>query len=147
MSNTPQKNNEDIIYLPHHQSSKRPHMSMHDRAAQFGAFAALTGYDDAINETARLTDERIELDESVKEDINSKLVYIMENEYPSTDVTIVHFVPDSQKDGGKYVQVKGRVLKIDPTEKIVFMENDISVHISNIISLNIPDAESNLFCM
>ena len=67
---------KDIINLPHHQSIKRPHMSQYDRAAQFSPFAALTGHDAAVKETARLTDERILLDESRKAILNEKLQMI-----------------------------------------------------------------------
>lgn len=129
-------NYEDILYLPHHQSKKRHPMSNSDRAAQFAAFAALTGYDDTINETARLTDERIEPDESVKADINSKLVYIMENPLPSEPVIIVHFVPDCYKDGGEYVKFCGSVLKIDPVQKLVYTDDGKTIHIADIISCN-----------
>lgn len=126
---------EDIIFLPHHQSKVRRHMSMHDRAAQFGAFAALTGYDAAIEETARLTDERIEPDESVKADINGKLVYIMEHDFPSDPITVTHYVPDPYKDGGAYKTNVGSVLKIDSVMKIVYMENDVKIFVDDIISL------------
>ncbi|MBQ4527155.1 MAG: hypothetical protein II998_03695 [Clostridia bacterium] len=129
-------NNEDILYLPHHQSKKRKHMSMHDRAAQFGAFAALTGYDDAIEETARLTDQRVELTEYVKAEINARLVYLAQNQLPSLPVSIEYFKPDPYKDGGAYCISVGAVLKIDPTERFVYMENDVKIPIDDIISVD-----------
>ena len=91
----------DIINLPHHVSRNHPQMSMADRAAQFSPFAALTGHDAAIAESARLTDERPILDESVKQEISNLL------QLASTDsnlvLNIVYFVPDTRKTGGSYV--------------------------------------------
>ena len=96
---------DDIINLPHHVSPTRQRMSMHDRAAQFAPFAALVGYDDAVAETARLTESRPELDEQEQRIINEKLAYIAEhiNEHP--EVCIKYFVPDERKSGGAIVEV------------------------------------------
>lgn len=90
------KKYENIIDLPHHTSDKRPRMSRENRAAQFSPFAALTGYNAEINETARLTDEKLELSEDRINDINTKLQIIMDNidEYP--EVTVEYFVPDER---------------------------------------------------
>ena len=114
---------DDIIHLPHHVSRKHPQMSMEDRAAQFSPFAALTGYDAAIAETARLTDQRVELDEYERQALNEKLQFISEhlNEHPK--VRITYFLPDARKDGGEYVTVTGNVKKLDDYEhKIVLMD-------------------------
>lgn len=114
---------DDIVHLPHHVSRKHPQMSMKDRAAQFSPFAALTGYDAAIAETARLTDQRVELDEYERQALNEKLQFISEhlNEHPK--VSITYFLPDARKDGGEYVTVTGNVKKIDDYEhKIVLMD-------------------------
>ena len=114
---------DDIIHLPHHVSKTHPQMSMEDRAAQFSPFAALTGYDAAIAETARLTDQRVELDEYERQALNEKLQFISEhlNEHPKVRITC--FVPDARKDGGEYVTLTGKVKKIDDYEhRIVLMD-------------------------
>lgn len=98
-------------------------MSMEDRAAQFSPFAALTGYDAAIAETARLTDQRVELDEYERQALNEKLQFISEHLNEPPKVSITYFLPDARKDGGEYVTVTGNVKKIDDYEhKIVLMD-------------------------
>ena len=112
-----------IAGVPHHVSRVHPQMSMEDRAAQFSPFAALTGYDAAIAETARLTDQRVELDEYERQALNEKLQFISEhlNEHPKVSITC--FVPDARKDGGEYVTLTGKVKKIDDYEhRIVLMD-------------------------
>ena len=89
---------DDIINLPHHASSTRPRMSMHDRAAQFAPFAALVGYDDAVAETARLTEYRPELDEQEQRAINERLAYITAHIHEQPEVRIKYFVPDEYKN-------------------------------------------------
>ena len=101
---------EDIIHLPHHQSKVHPRMPVSARAAQFAPFAALTGYEDAVEETARLTEERIELTEEAKAMIDQKLQYLRDHLDEHPEVTLTYFVPDSRKAGGAYVTVRG-VLK------------------------------------
>ncbi len=114
---------DDIINLPHHTSSSRPRMSMINRAAQFSPFAALTGYDDAVVETARLTDERHELTEDEKATLNERLMIIAENAHDRPVVEITYFKPDSRKEGGSYEKVKGAVRWIDEGEmKVVFAD-------------------------
>ena len=101
---------DDIIDLPHHVSKKHPQMSMLDRAAQFSPFAALTGYGDAIDEAARLTETRIELDDSERQEIDRILREAYETGYP---VKITHFVPDERKEGGEYVVTAGDIKRLD----------------------------------
>jgi len=98
----------DIINLPHHTSSKHPRMSRENRASQFSPFAALTGYDSEIKETARLTDEKIELDEDRIYDINAKLQYIKDNIDVKPEITVEYFISDEKKSGGAYVTLKGQ---------------------------------------
>ena len=107
------RNYDDIINLPHHVSAVHPHMALADRAAQFSAFAALTGYDDAVRETGRLTDRRIELDEDAKELLDEKLRMLQEQISDCPETSITYFCPDDKKEGGCYVTVTGRVRKID----------------------------------
>jgi len=111
----------DIIYLPHHTAANRPHMSLYDRAAQFSPFAALTGFDGVIAETARLTDRKVELSESEKILLDQKLTLIddviQDKHHP--EITVVYFVPDYLKEGGEYEEYTGQVRKIDPIERTV----------------------------
>lgn len=92
-------NYDDIINLPHHVSPTRPRMSMIDRAAQFSPFSALTGHDSAVKETARLTDQRIELSEDMKSELNDRLLFIAERKKEKTEIEITYFKPDEKKDG------------------------------------------------
>ena len=114
----------DILALPHHQAENRPHMSMHDRAAQFSPFAALTGFDGVITETGRMTDRKIELSESQKLLLDQKLTLIdevLQDGYHPV-VTVVYFVPDALKAGGSYQEFIGKVRQVEPVErKLVFL--------------------------
>ena len=95
-------NYEDIINLTHHVSKKHPQMSMHDRAAQFAPFAALSGHSEAIAETARLTDRKIELDEYEKMNLDEKLIVLQEHIRETPEINVTYFCPDDNKDGGRY---------------------------------------------
>ena len=114
----------DILALPHHQAENRPHMSMHDRAAQFSPFAALTGFDGVIAETGRITDRKIELSESQKLLLDQKLTLIddvIQDGYRPV-VTVVYFVPDALKAGGSYRKFIGKVRQVESIErKLVFL--------------------------
>ena len=110
---------DDIIHLPHHVSSTRPRMSAIDRAAQFSPFAALTGYDTSIKESARLTDARIELDDSQKEEIGEKLRLVTGQ--LDAEIKITYFLTDTKKTGGKYVLAAGAVKKVDEYERMIIM--------------------------
>ena len=119
-------NYDDIINLPHHESRRHPRMSMLNRAAQFAPFAALTGYDDAIEETSRLTDRMIDLDSDVKVDLDSL-----------PQVTITFFIPDVYKDGGSYNTIKTSVKSIDDVERCVILPDGQKIPISNIVDMTI----------
>lgn len=131
-------NYDDIINLPHHRSKKHPHMPLIDRAAQFSPFAALTGHDAAIKETARLTDRRIELDEyeiavldeklqTIREQLNAKKIY--------PEITVTYFQPDDRKAGGEYLVVTGHVKKMDEYAKCMIMSDGQRILIEDIIEL------------
>ena len=126
---------DDIINLPHHESKKHPRMSNEARAAQFAPFAALTGYDDAIKETARLTSERIEINEELKAILDAKLQIIHDKISSKPEVTFTYFVPDTKKDGGSYVTVVGNVIKIDEFNQKVILENKTEIPISEIVEI------------
>lgn len=133
----------DILHLPHHVSSCRPQMSMRDRAAQFSPFAALTGYDSAISETARLTDRRIELSEDAQEYLDRKLKWIRENLTSHPSVTITYFIPDLYKDGGSYVSHTGQVQYVDDVARVVGLVDGTSIPLDDIFNYSgaIPDDE------
>ncbi len=128
---------DDILYLPHHQSTTHSPMSLHNRAAQFAPFAALTGYEDAIEETARLTDEEIVLDESVVAKINEKLSFLAEHLSENLRVTVTYFQPDSHKAGGAYLTDVGGVKKINAPEGILIMDNGMKIPLEHIVSVEI----------
>lgn len=129
------KEYDDIINLPHHVSATHPRMTAINRAAQFSPFAALTGYDAAIKETARLTDERIELNEYIKEALNDRLQIIAERIKEHPEIELTYFQPDANKNGGTYLTVISTVKKIDEYERIVIMTDGTSIPINEIISI------------
>lgn len=131
-------NYEDIINLPHHQSSRRPKMSSHDRAAQFSPFAALTGHDEAIKETARLTDKKIDLDEATKSDLDEKFSYILEHIAKMPEITVEFFIPDEHKEGGMYINYTGNIKKYNVTERIIIFSDKTTIPVDDIISIESP---------
>lgn len=126
---------DDMIDLPHHQSAERAHMPLHDRAAQFAPFAALTGHEEAIKETARLTDEKITLDETAIEEINEKFAEIAGKLPEKRTVAITYFKPDAKKSGGAYLTDVGTIKRIDETEKIIIMDNGIKIAMEQIVGI------------
>ncbi len=127
---------DDIINLAHHVSTKRARMSMRDRAAQFSPFAALTGHDEAIEETARLTDRKVEIDEKTKSVLNDKLLFIGENINKKPIVVITYFLDDTLKSGGAYITVEGVVRKVDNVEKTVIMADRRVIPICDICDID-----------
>ena len=127
---------DDIINLPHHISATRSHMTAIDRAAQFSPFAALTGYEAAIKETARLTDERVELDEYAKDALREKLQIITDRIKEHPEITITYFQPDAKKKGGAYVTAVGSAKKIDEYERVVVMTDGTVIPIDETISID-----------
>ena len=123
---------DDIRMLVHHRSRVHPPMSLWDRAAQFSPFAALSGHEDAIRETARLTTERAELSESRKEELNEQLVWLREHPDARERVTVTYFCPDAKKAGGAYVTVTGAVKKIDEYELTIIMTDQTVIPIEQI---------------
>ena len=130
----------DIINLPHHVSKTRPQMSMLDRAAQFSPFAALTGYDAAIKETGRLTDEKIEMDEDRKGALDMKQAYLIEMIDEQPEISITYFLPDTKKSGGAYVTVTGNLKRFDEYERLLILTDGKKIPIDDI-----ADIESDLF--
>lgn len=129
---------DDIINLPHPTSANHPRMSLYDRAAQFSPFADLTGHDAAIKETARLTEQKIELSEDTISRLNEKLQIVAD--HLETEVTITYFVPDERKSGGAYVSYTGIVRRIDDYEHTLIMTDKTVIPIEQI-----SEIESELF--
>jgi len=119
------KDYSKIINLPHHQSATRKRMSNYDRAAQFAPFAALTGHDEAIKETARLTDDYMEMGEDRLGELSAKIQLLIDKLSEQPEITVVYFIPDERKTGGSYAEKTGIVRIIDEYErKLVFYDGD-----------------------
>lgn len=126
---------DDIIDMPHHVSPTRPRMSMMDRAAQFSPFAALTGYDAVIEESGRMTDPYIDLGEDGKAVLNEKLRWISEQLDRQPEITITYFQPDERKQGGAYVSVTGKAVKIDAYAQTIVMAEGVAVPFNQIYDI------------
>lgn len=126
---------DDIINLPHHVSATRPQMSMMDRAAQFSPFAALTGYDAAIKETGRLTDEKIEMDAEALNILNMKFQILIDSLAEKPEVTFTYFKPDKRKDGGAYIDVTGIVKKVDDFERLIVMQSGAKIPMDDVLEI------------
>lgn len=131
---------DDIINLPHHVSSTRPHMSMLERAVQFSPFAALTGYGAAIKETERLTDERIELDEDAQALLDMKQAYLIELMPERPALFVTYFQADERKTGGKYITVNGNLKCIDEYERCIVLTDGRKIPIDDVLNI-----ESDVF--
>ena len=136
---------DDIIYLPHHESTKHPKMPALDRAAQFLPFAALTGHDAAVRETARLTDSRAELDEIRKEELDVHLQLLREQLVRKPQVSITYFIPDTRKDGGAYFTITGTIRKIEKALHQVIMENGTVIPTNDIYEIESTLLDNNQY--
>jgi len=118
----------DIIDHPHWESPTHPPMSLYDRAAQFSPFAALSGYDDMIDEEARMVDNRIELSEEEKWELNRKLGLIDEAIHRGIRpvVTITYFVPDPLKPGGMYQTDTEKIRRVDAINGIILLDRKVT---------------------
>lgn len=130
---------DDIIGLPHHVSSTRPHMPMLDRAAQFQPFRALTGYEDAVQETARYTDEKVELTEDEKALLDMELQRLSDDIANRPQVTLTCFRPDKRKSGGAYVTTTGRLKKIDDIEGALILASGERIVIEDILDIQVTE--------
>ena len=128
---------EDIIHLPHHVSSRRARMSNYDRAAQFSPFAALTGYDAAVCEAGRLTEQPVTLTESAVEELNAVLCRIQAQLPAEIAVRVVHFCPDDRKDGGAKRVLTGIVRKVDVHRQILLLDTGREVALDSVMELEI----------
>lgn len=135
MKKQPSSPYEDMFSLPHHVSAKHPQMSQLKRAAQFSPFAALAGYEDAIVETARLTECQAELDEEKQQNLNQILTSLKQCIDTHPPVEITYFVPDTRKSGGAYVTVSGTLTKIDTYQKYLLLEPYCQIPLESIYEI------------
>ena len=129
-------NYDDIINLPHHVSKKHPPMSLYARSAQFAPFAALTGYEDAVKETARETTERIDIDDEIKSILDGKIQILIEQLKKRPEVSITYFLHDLRKDGGAYITVDGIIKKIDTYNQNIILADNTEIPINEIIDIS-----------
>lgn len=127
---------DDIIHLPHHVSKRHPQMSLYNRAAQFAPFAALTGYEEAIIETARLTAPKVDMMEDNQQLLDRKLALLSHSLIEQPTVSITYFQPDKKKTGGQYLTVTGVIKCIRDSERIIRMADGKRVSIDTIISID-----------
>lgn len=132
---------DSIINLAHFQSDKRPRMSANNRAAQFAPFAALAGYYSALNETVRITDKKIEIDEYTMEILNKKINIIKENIKNFPQISVMYFVPDTKKSGGKYLTYDGQIRLIDDVSRILVFEDGTKINLDDILEIVSVDIE------
>lgn len=135
---------DDIIHLPHHVSKTRPQMSMEDRAAQFSPFAALTGYDAAILETGRLTEDKLELGEETQAILDRKQRYLAEIIDTKPEITVTYFVPDEKKSGGAYSTVTGFLKRIDEYERVLMLTDGRKIQLDAIFDIESGEFENVL---
>lgn len=128
---------DDILDLPHPISKTHPQMPVADRAAQFAPFAALTGHGEAVRETARPTEKRIELDEDSKAVLDAKLQSIRKQLESEPIVTITYFVPDKKKQGGMYVTVTGSVKKLQGYERSMILTDGTKIPVDEIVEIEL----------
>ncbi len=128
-------NYDDIINL-NRPVSKHPKQSIESRASQFAPFAALVGYDDKIEETARLTDKKIDLDETYKNILSEKLNFLYDNINENNEITITYFIKDKKKIGGKYIKKTGILKKIDVINEIIKFNDNTIINMNDIININ-----------
>ena len=128
-------NYDDIINMPHHVSSKRTLMSLEKRSAQFAPFSALTGYEDKINETKRITDKKIQLDETRKTILNNKLQVLYNNIINKPTIQITYFIKDIKKEGGKYITNIEIIKKIDIYQRQIILEDNTKITFEDIYDI------------
>ena len=131
---------DDIINLPHPTSKRHPRMPVHDRAAIFSPFAALSGHGAAIAETARLTERRIELDEDTRAELDRRQAVLLEHMDKQPELTVTWFQPDEKKDGGAYLTTTGRLKKLRELERLLLLADGTEIPLEDVVAL-----ESDIF--
>ena len=135
---------DDIINLSRPESKKHTPMPMEDRAAQFLPFAALTGYDAAVSETARLTEERVELDAQEAERLGARLAVLVKRQQEQPELSLLYYVPDARKAGGAYVTVSGRIKKITDFPRCIYLTDGSRIPIEDIVAVESPYLRENM---
>jgi len=130
---------DDIIHHRHHVSKRHPQMPLSARAAQFAPFAALTGYDAAIGEAARLTDRQVELGDYDKERLNRQVTSLMQHTDKQPAVTLVYFEPDARKDGGTYKVLNGTLKQIDETARQLLLADGTCIPFARLIDISLNE--------
>ena len=130
----------DIIHLPHPTSAKHPRMPIRDRAAIFSPFAALSDHSAAIAETARLTEQKIELDEDTKAELDRRQAVLLEHMDERPELTVTWFQRDEKKDGGAYLTTTGRLKKLRELERILVLTDGTEISLEDVVTL-----ESDIF--
>lgn len=130
---------DDIIDLPHHVSATRPQMTLHDRAAQFAPFAALTGYGDAVEETARHTDEQAHQSDDEIARLDLILRALSDIEERSPFIFITYFCHDERKSGGRYVTQKRKLLRVDGNRKVIVFADKSELSFCDIVNIDMPE--------
>ena len=133
-------NYDDMINMPCPTSQRHPRMPRADRAAQFAPFAALTGYDAAIDETGRLTDQKIDISEDMREKLDLKQNFLSDIIDEQPEISVTYFVPDKKKSGGAYVTLNGRLKQIDEYEQLIMLTDGKKIPSQEVYSI-----ESDLF--
>ena len=126
---------DDILHLPHPTSKNHPRMPIADRAAQFSPFAALTGHKAAIEETARVTERRIELDEDAKEQLDQTLQLLLERIDEQPEITVTWFSPDKKKAGGQYHTATGKLKRIDTQESRLILTDGVQIPLEDLLEI------------
>ncbi|MCR4956556.1 MAG: YolD-like family protein [Lachnospiraceae bacterium] len=135
MDNNARDKYSDMLHMPHPVSKKHPPMAPENRAAQFAPFAAVVGHEDAIDETARLTEDRIWLDDGLTNKINAILQQVKEQPKDTLKVRIRYFLPDDKKEGGSYPECTGTVRKIDEYKSKIIMSDNTEIVMDNIVDM------------
>lgn len=128
---------DDIIHLPHPTSRKHPRMPRPNRAAQFAPFAALSGYEDAVSETARLTDRMIEPDEDSLALLNDRL-HVLMADASKPEVVLTVFEPDEQKEGGCYLQIQGHIRRVDEAARTLILTDRTVIEMERVLRIDFP---------
>lgn len=134
---------DDILHLPHPTSKRHPRMPIVDRAAQFSPFAALTGHRAAIEETARVTDRRIELDEDAKEQLDQTLQLLLERIDEQPEITVTWFSPDKKKAGGQYHTATGKLKRIDTQESRLILTDGAQIPLEDLLRIRIESFQDD----
>lgn len=134
---------DDILHLPHPTSKRHPRMPIVDRAAQFSPFAALTGHKAAIEETARVTDRRIELDEDAKEQLDQMLQLLLERIDEQPEITVTWFSPDKKKAGGQYHTATGKLKRIDTQESRLILTDGTQIPLEDLLRIRIESFQDD----